>query len=220
MPISYHFDHLPSNVLSLPGYDFFQFIRTILGEPEAKLLNKISVKITSSLLLIEDPLYIFNQDIDDEELDTLKEQLGFKMKNDTFLIKPGVSSGFVSLEQALKEKLNQQLKHPTKRKQQQNINTSLISSLTTPIQEARTSSLSLSEHKSHALNLIKKWCNENRENLNLENFHLEEGIDFMLNIDFDRNSVVQATIKCKCGKVISLCKNDQEIQVSNFYKHL
>lgn len=221
MPISYHLDQLPSNVLSLSGYDFFQFIRTTLGEPEAKLLNKISVKTTLSLLLIEDLLDIFNQDIDDEELDTLKEQLCFKTKNDKFLIKPGVTYGFVSLKQALKENLNQQLKHSTKRKQQkQNVNTSSISSLSTPIQEVTTSSLSLSEHKSHVLNLIKKWCNENRESLSLDNFQLEEGIDFTLNIDFDQNSVVQATIKCKCGKVISLCKNNQKIQVSNFYKHL
>ncbi|CAF1304645.1 unnamed protein product [Rotaria magnacalcarata] len=221
MSISYHLDQLPSNVLSLSGYDFFQFIRTTLGEPEAKLLNKISVKTTSSLLLIEDPLDIFNQDIDDEELDTLKEQLCFKMKNDKFLIKPGVTYGFVSLKQALKENLNQQLKHSTKRKQQkQNVNTSSISSLSTPIQEVTTSSLSLSEHKSHVLNLIKKWCNENKESLSLDSFQLEEGIDFTLNIDFEQNSVAQATIKCKCGKVISLCKNNQKIQVSNFYKHL
>ncbi|CAF1511409.1 unnamed protein product [Rotaria sordida] len=108
MSISYHFDHLPSNVLTLSGYDFFQFIRNTLGEPEANFLNKISVKTTSSFILIENPLDIFNEDIDDEELDTLKGQLCFKMKNDKFLIKPGVLSGFVSLKEALKEKLNQQ----------------------------------------------------------------------------------------------------------------
>ncbi|CAF3387997.1 unnamed protein product [Rotaria sp. Silwood1] len=146
--ISYHFDHLSPNVLTLSGYDFFQFIRTTLGEPEANFLNKISVKTTSSFILIENSLDIFNQDIDDEELDTLKEQLCFKMKNDKFLIKPGVLSGFVSLKEALKEKLNQQIKPATKKKQQQsNNNVSSISSLTLSIQEARTSSLSSSGHK-------------------------------------------------------------------------
>ncbi|CAM4847414.1 unnamed protein product, partial [Rotaria magnacalcarata] len=84
------------------------------------------------------------------------------------------------------------------------MNTSPISSLTTSIQEASTSSLCLSEHRSHVLNLKKN----------------EEGIDFTLNIDFDRHSVIQVTVKCKRGKVISLCKNDQKIQVSNFYKPL
>ena len=221
MLISYHVDHLPPNVLMLSGYDLFQFIRTTLGEPEAKFLNKILVKTVSSFILIENPLDVFNQDIDDEELDTLKEQLCFKMKNDKFLIKPGVLSGFVSLKEALKEKLNQQPKHATKRKQQQlNDNVSSISSLALSTQEARTSSLSSSEHKSHVLKLIKKWCKENRENLNLEKFQLEEDIDFTLNINIDRNSVVQATIKCKCDKVIILGRNDQKIQVSNYYKHL
>ncbi|CAF1469017.1 unnamed protein product [Rotaria sordida] len=219
MSISYHFDHLPSNVLTLSGYDFFQFIRNTLGEPEANFLNKISVKTTSSFILIENPLDIFNEDIDDEELDTLKGQLCFKMKNDKFLIKPGVLSGFVSLKEALKEKLNQQ--HvPKKKHQQSNSNVLSISSLTSSTQEAKTSSLSSSEHKSHVLKRIKKWCKENRENLNLENFELEEDIDFSLNVDFDSNSIVQATIKCKCGKLITLGRNDQKIQVSNYYKHL
>ena len=68
MSTSYHFDHLPSNVLTLSGYDIFQFIRTTLGESEANFLNKILVKTTSSFILIENLLDIFNQDIDDEEL--------------------------------------------------------------------------------------------------------------------------------------------------------
>ena len=195
MSTSYHFDHLPSNVLTLSGYDVFQFIRTTLGEPEANFLNKILVKTTSSFILIENPLDIFNQDIDDEELDTLKEQLCFKMKNDKFLIKPGALSEFVSLKKVLKEKLNQQSKYATKKKQRQsNDNVSSISSLTLPTQEARTSSLSSSEHKSHVLKLIKKWCKENRENLNLEKFQLED-VDFALHINIDRNSVVQAREK-------------------------
>ena len=55
------------------------------------------------------------------------------MKNDKFLIKPGALSGFVSLKEVLKEKLNQQSKHATKKKQQKsNDNVSLISSLTLP----------------------------------------------------------------------------------------
>ncbi|CAF2821641.1 unnamed protein product [Rotaria sp. Silwood2] len=202
MPISYHFDSLPLNVLTLSGYEFFQFIKTILGESEAKLLIKIAVRTTSSLITIEDPLDIFNQDIEDEELDTLKEQLCFKMKKDKYLIKPG-------------------LKHPKKNKQQQsNLNVSSISSLELPVQEKRISSLSLSDHKTHVLKLINKRCNENKENLNLQNFQLEEDIDFTLNIDVDQNSDVKASIKCKCGKIIALCNNDKKIQMSNYYKHL
>ncbi|CAF2711056.1 unnamed protein product [Rotaria sp. Silwood2] len=157
MSFSYQFNYLPSNILTLSGYAFFQFIKNTLGEPEANLLSKISVKTKSSFLLIENPLDIFNEDIEDEELDKLKEQLCFKMKNDKLLIKPGVLSG---------------------------------------------------------------WCLENRENLGLESFELEENIDFSVNIYADHNLAIQGTIKCKCGKVIALSKNNEKIQVSNYYKHL
>jgi hypothetical protein len=62
---------------------------------------------------------------------------------------------------------------------------------------------------------MKKWCSENRENLNLDNFNLEENVDFTLNIDLDKNHDVTASIKCKCGKLITLTKNDSKIQISN-----
>jgi len=41
-----------------------------------------------------------------------------------------------------------------------------------------------------------------------------------VNIYVDHNSTIQGTIKCKCGKVITLGKNHEKIQVSNYYKHL
>jgi hypothetical protein len=104
MSISYNFDYLPDSVLTLSGYDFNQFMKNTLGEPEAALLNKISVQTTSSFLITEDPLDIFNYDIDDEELEQLKEKLSFKLKNKKVLIKPGVISGFRSLREALKKK--------------------------------------------------------------------------------------------------------------------
>ena len=50
MSVSHIFDYLPKEVLTLSGYEFFPFIKNTLGELEAHLLNKISVKSTSSLL--------------------------------------------------------------------------------------------------------------------------------------------------------------------------
>ncbi len=77
MSISYNFGYLPDSVLTLSGYDFSQFIKNTLDEAEAKLLNKISIQTTSSFLSIEDPLEIFNYDIEDDELQQLKEKLSF-----------------------------------------------------------------------------------------------------------------------------------------------
>ncbi len=98
-------DYLPESALTLSGYDFNQFIRNTLGEPEADLLNKISIQTTSSFLMTEDPLDIFNCDIEDKELEQLKGKFSFKLKNKKVLIKSGMISGFCSLREALKKKL-------------------------------------------------------------------------------------------------------------------
>ncbi|CAF4262446.1 unnamed protein product, partial [Rotaria magnacalcarata] len=79
--------------------------------PEANLLNKISVKSTTSLIQTEDPFDIFNYDIDDEDLE--------KLKNEKILIKPGVISGFWSLKDALKRKVNEQSAQPKRKVNEQ-----------------------------------------------------------------------------------------------------
>lgn len=84
MSISYNICSLPDSVLTLSGYDFDQFIRNILGDAEADLLKKMSIQTVSSFLTVEDPLEIFNHDIDDQELENLKNKLCFKLKNKSF----------------------------------------------------------------------------------------------------------------------------------------
>lgn len=233
MSTYYNLDHLPDSVLALSGYDFYQFVRNTLGEPEADLLKKISIQTTSSFLLIEDPLEIFNHDIDDEELEELKGKLCFKLKNKKMLIKPGVISGFHSLREALKAKVDEQLTQ-SKKKQQRQKQSSIINSLCAPlplmlaptIQSTSTSQstsikkFSLSQHREHVKKLISKWCSENGDHFGVEDFQLSEDVDFTLNIVFDENLNVKGNIKCKCNKLISLANNDDKLQVSNYYKHL
>ncbi|CAF2167134.1 unnamed protein product [Rotaria magnacalcarata] len=197
MSTSYTFDYLPIEVLQLRGYDFFQFIKSTLGEPEAHLLNKVAVKSISALLITEDPLDIFNYDVEDDELEKFEE----------------------SLKDALKKRVNEALTRT--KKKSFNFNPSSISSLPTTIAtRPLPNRLSLSEHKEYVLKFINKWCLENKENFELENFDLEENVDFIVNIELDENSDVRASIKCKCNKLILLGKNDNKIQVSNYYKHL
>lgn len=61
---------------------------------------------------------------------------------------------------------------------------------------------------------------ENKDHFGADDFNLEENVDFFLNIEFDENSNVKGSIKCKCNKSISLANNDDKLQVSNYYKHL
>ncbi len=89
------------------------------------------------------------------------------------------------------KKAYQQLAQPKKKQRRQqrqlsNINSSYVplSVITAPTtlsttQTARiTNKLSLLEHKAHVQKLINKWCSENKDDLGLENFNLEENDDF------------------------------------------
>ena len=224
------FDYLPPKVLTFTGHDFYQFMKSTLGEPEANLLNKISIKSTSSFLATEDPLEIFKYDIVDEDLEKLQDQLCFKLKNDKLLIKPGVVSGFRSLRDALQKRIDDQSAISKKKKNQQqhqlsDVNLSTVNSLSDPTPNVSRATpvhkkLSISDHKEYVVRLIKNWCSENKEHFELESFDLVENVDYTLNIELDQNNDVTASMKCKCGKSISLGKNDRKIQVSNYYKHL
>ncbi|CAF4600344.1 unnamed protein product, partial [Rotaria magnacalcarata] len=56
---------------------------------------------------------------------------------------------------------------------------SLVPAAPAPTQAPSTCNpLSLAEHRTHVLKLITKWCSDNKENFDLENFELEENVDF------------------------------------------
>ena len=129
--------------------------------------------------MIEDPLDIFYQDVDDHELDQLKEQLCFKLKNERFFIKPGILSGFRSLREALKNKIAHHDKNPkSKQKPITSINTNggMIPPRNVPAATTTTTAaavpMSLGEHRSYVSNLINNWCDDNKENFNVTTFQL------------------------------------------------
>ena len=227
MSTSYNICCLPDSVLTLSGYDFDQLIRNILGDPEADLLKKMSIQTTASFLSIEDPLEIFNHEIDDEDVEKLKHKLCFKLKNKSFIIKPGVISGFRTLREALIKKADKHIaQSKSQRKQRQNLSSAnppvvLLEDVNNQSKaQTSTNDLSLDKHKEHVKKLITKWCIENKEQFNLEEFCLEDNVDYTINLEFDENLDVKGSIKCKCTKLISLARNGTKLQVSNFYKHL
>ncbi|CAF1387631.1 unnamed protein product [Adineta ricciae] len=174
----------------------------------------------SSLLFTEDPFDVFNYDVEDDELETLIERLSFKLKNGKRMLKPGVLAGFHSLRNALKIKVKEKPTRCKKTKSQpQQLSVpdfSFTSSFITAQQlpapttaqqaSAATKSFSSNEHKEHVCKLIQKRCSEN--------------FDFTVCISLDENANAKASIKCKCGRLISLAKNDDKIQISNYYKYL
>ncbi|UJR18385.1 hypothetical protein I4U23_005289 [Adineta vaga] len=93
-------------------------------------------------------------------------------------------------------------------------------SATTPIPQETTStpssyvpsSISISEHRKYLLNLLKHWCSNHKNEFNLETFDLKDGKDFMLYVKRGANDVIEASIKCNCGRLIILTKKDENFQ--------
>jgi hypothetical protein len=53
-----------------------------------------------------------------------------------------------------------------------------------------------------------------------DSFDLTEGTDFILNALYNQNNDLQASVKCNCGRLITLTMKNGKIQLSNFQKHL
>ncbi|CAF1117783.1 unnamed protein product [Rotaria sp. Silwood1] len=66
---------------------------------------------------------------------------------------------------------------------------------------------------------IKKWVEDTKENVNLDNLELKPDADYTLTITNNDNDL-EGSIRCKCGVKIKLRKRDGKFQITNFYKHL
>ncbi|CAF1651499.1 unnamed protein product, partial [Didymodactylos carnosus] len=75
------------------------------------------------------------------------------------------------------------------------------------------------EHIQFILNLMKKWTENSKENLHLDQLALKPDVDYTISIT-DNNNVFGGAMKCKCGVRIRLRKRDGRFQITNFYKHL
>ncbi|CAF3876645.1 unnamed protein product [Rotaria sp. Silwood1] len=75
------------------------------------------------------------------------------------------------------------------------------------------------EHFEFILNSMKKWTENSKENLHLDQLELKPDVDYTISIT-DNNNVIEGVIKCKCGARIRLRKRDGKFQITNFYKHL
>mgnify|MGYP006892790318 FL=1 len=127
MSTSFNFDYLPDNVLTL------------------------------SFLVNEDSFDIFKYDIEDNELDALKAQLSFKLKNETFILKPGIVAGFKSLREALKRKANEQSAQTKKKRKRLFITNSSSTPLLLTERVAKGNNpISLVEHRFHVVKLLEK----------------------------------------------------------------
>ncbi|CAF2923431.1 unnamed protein product [Rotaria sp. Silwood2] len=75
------------------------------------------------------------------------------------------------------------------------------------------------EHIQFILSLVKKWTENSKENLHLDELELKPDVDYTISIT-DNNNVIDGAIKCRCGTRIRLRIRDGKFQITNFYKHL
>ncbi|CAF4651531.1 unnamed protein product, partial [Didymodactylos carnosus] len=61
---------------------------------------------------------------------------------------------------------------------------------------------------------------EHKTEFMLDSFDLKEGKDFFLNVNYNQNNSLEASVKCNCTRSITLTLKAGKIQLSNFQKHL
>jgi hypothetical protein len=92
---------LPQDVFTYTNERFFKFIQKFCGKDEADLLSIQSIRSVDSFLSIEDAYSIFALDSDDVK--EIQERCGFKNRNGTYTVRPGIKSSLHYVKTLLKE---------------------------------------------------------------------------------------------------------------------
>ena len=169
----------------------------------------------------------------------LKKHVCSLLSDGSYVVKPGVQSGFKCLRDMLTRKTEREIQTDANSKPQavitSSINTPLasafvsVSSMTnvSPLSQTATTvlpssdgSTSITDHRRYLLNLLKQCCSIHKEDFSMDTLDLREGRDFNLNLSFDQNGDVESSVKCKCNCVIKLTSKNGKIQLCNFQKHL
>ena len=229
---------LPPDVLTLIDDQFYDFVQGRLGEHQSSLLKLQEINSVPCFLLTDDPCQVLNLNIDDNEVKLLKKHVCFLLSDGSFVVKPGVRTGFKCLRDILTKRTEEKLKQARTTKPQvapgdsMNASPSLlvpIPPVTTiapapslaPVPSAHSdTSSSIFEHRKYFLDRLKRWCCDHQNDFSIDNFDLQDGEDFDLNVSLGSNGDVEAYVRCKCESRVNLSIKERKIQLSNFQKHL
>lgn len=224
---------LPPDLFSLTDNHFYQFVRKRLGDYQARLIEIQRISCMSVFLMTDDICGILEIDVEGDEFNDLKNDLCFRLRDGSFLVKPGIRSSFECLKKLILKKAEERTKEKRKQKSQQKAESQIstdasksssvsVSSIQIPSVESNSIASSESvfnTEKSYLLKLIDKWCQSNKEGLNLDDFRLVDGVDFHVNLLENKNEI-EGNIVCKCGVMTRLPRCNSQLQLSNYYKHL
>ncbi|CAF3895311.1 unnamed protein product [Rotaria sp. Silwood1] len=203
--ISVDISRLPKDVFTYTNERFYTFIENFCGKDEADLLSIQSIRSVDTFLSIEDAYSIFALDSDDvKEIHT---RCGFKNRNGTYTVRPGIKSSLDYVKTLLKEM----------QKSRQNQTSNNLSNVNP------TAGLSVSEkdedgHRDLIENSIQDWCIQNINTIKIPDSNLISGVHYHLKFT---SSLDKAEIKCSCGLVYILLRAESgNFKLSNYFRHL
>jgi len=96
---------LPSDILSLEGYDFFKVVDRLTSDTVVDLIRIQAIRNVRVFMLVPDITAVLK--IDSVELDLIKSQVCFRLKNNNYLVKPGIEASLRYLRELFATKINE-----------------------------------------------------------------------------------------------------------------
>jgi len=96
---------LPSNILSLQGYDFFEVVEKLTSDIIVDLIRIQAIRNVRIFMLIPDVLAVLKSD--SPELDHIKAKLCFRLKNGKYLLKPSIRPSLEYLRNLFETKIHE-----------------------------------------------------------------------------------------------------------------
>lgn len=236
---------LPANVLSLRDEPFFDFIREEAGNDAAVIFEVQGINSVKSLLMTPDVFSFIRMKC--TTLEDMKKQIAYRQDDDSYVVKAGIKGNVDYIIDLLKQKCIDDVKAKNvssgiKSSQAPSVSSrvpSALSQSTTPtlvvLQDVSatanimphgstaanvTSDWSTDEHRLFLIDSVSQWLERNKKELNFEDGSFIEGQHYYLSIVNDPLNGLMGKIKCSCGTIVTLIKNREKFQLSNFYRHI
>ena len=92
---------LPKDALTYTDEKFFKLIRSFCGKDGSDILSIQAIRSVDSFLAIQDIYAIF--ELDSEDVQEIQKQCGFRKRNGTYTVKPGIKSSLDYVSALLKQ---------------------------------------------------------------------------------------------------------------------
>ena len=167
----------------------------------------------------------------------MKKQIAYKQDDDSYVVKAGIKGNVDYIIDLLKQKCIDDMKTKnvsagTKSSQAPSVSTRVSSALSQPVAPTHvvlqdvsataniTSDWSTDDHRVFLIDSVSQWLERNKKELNFDHGSLTEGQHYHVSIVKDPFNGFIDKIKCSCGTMVTLIKNREKFQLSNFYRHI